>query len=167
MTRPLLCPSAYHAKLHTHAAGWPIPPAQEPWCSVCPAGWASTAVDASACTMCRPGHYAASPDSPACLPCPRGTYSTSWGSSQCSHCIVGTFSSSQVLIACSPQPYVTFSLPCESCTAHAFFFAMMPDVLAVRPCLAQSVETVPYAASVSDAAAAYTLLARSRMGCQA
>jgi len=77
-------------------AGWPLPPAQEPWCSICPAGWASSSVDAKACSMCMPGYYAENPDSPACLPCPEGTYSSSWGSSQCSHCITGTYSPSEV-----------------------------------------------------------------------
>ncbi|KAL0046818.1 hypothetical protein WJX82_010658 [Trebouxia sp. C0006] len=81
--------------------GWPLPPAQEPWCSICPAGWASNTVDAKECSMCMPGYYAENPDSPACLPCPEGTYSSSWGSSQCSHCITGTYSPSEGSQLCS------------------------------------------------------------------
>ncbi|DBA75632.1 TPA: hypothetical protein ACH3X2_009068 [Trebouxia sp. C0005] len=81
--------------------GWPLPPAQEPWCSLCPAGWASNTVDAKECSMCMPGYYAENPDSPTCLPCPGGTYSSSWGSSQCSHCITGTYSPSEGSQLCS------------------------------------------------------------------
>ncbi len=97
------------------SAGWPTPPAQEPWCSICPAGWASNTVDAKECSMCMPGYYAENPDSPACLPCPGGTYSSSWGSSQCSHCITGTYSPSEVqnIPSQSVQPHA-----CQTAQLH-------------------------------------------------
>ena len=85
--------SQNHCLLLSVCAGWPIPPARQPGCTLCPAGWASSAVNSSTCTMCPPGTAAPHPQSTSCAPCAPGTYAYSWGSTHCKHCIAGTFAS--------------------------------------------------------------------------
>ncbi|KAK9825612.1 hypothetical protein WJX74_010253 [Apatococcus lobatus] len=97
---------------------WPIPPSQEPWCSVCPAGWATQGVDAPTCEMCPKGSFAAQPLSPGCTDCPRGTYASSWGSTHCNHCIVGTFGPEEGEELCTmcPKNFTNFEDGSSGCS---------------------------------------------------
>ncbi|KAL4450153.1 hypothetical protein ABPG77_010822 [Micractinium sp. CCAP 211/92] len=98
--------------------GWPLSPAQQPMCTICPAGWAATSVNSTACQMCPPGTYAPWPQSVACQPCPPGKFAYSWGSSYCKNCIVGTYAPkarSSLCLAC-PNGTSTIDDGSSSCS---------------------------------------------------
>ncbi|KAL4452476.1 hypothetical protein ABPG75_008138 [Micractinium tetrahymenae] len=96
--------SAYAAAEEGRRRGWPLSPAQQPTCTICPAGWAAETVNSTECHMCPPGTFAPWPQSAACQSCPPGKFAYSWCSSYCKNCIEGTYAPAARTSLCSACP---------------------------------------------------------------